>query len=111
MFTIAIGSLSCLGYGPLSGITVLGMAFLDFFDFATNSILMPIAAFFTCLLVGHVIGPKVIIDEVEKTGHTLRRKNVYVVMIRWVTRFLSARESIWNTLSFIKVWIKASAWA
>lgn len=90
LFMIAIGTLSCLGYGPLAHITPAGMAFLDFFDFFTNSILMPIAAFFTCLLVGHVIGPKAIIDEVEKTGHTLRRKKMYVVMMRWVTPFILA---------------------
>ena len=90
LFMIAVGSLSCLGYGPLAHIAPAGMAFLDFFDFFTNSILMPIAAFFTCLLVGHVIGPKVIIDEAEKTGHTLHRKNMYVVMMRWITPIILA---------------------
>ena len=90
LFMIAVGTLSCLGYGPLAHITPAGMAFLDFFDFFTNSILMPIAAFFTCLLVGHVIGPKAIIDEAEKTGHTMKRKNVYVIMMRWVTPLILA---------------------
>ena len=64
VFTILVGSLSCLGYGPLSGITVLGMAFLDFFDFFTNSILMPISALLTCILVGYVVGPKFVSDEI-----------------------------------------------
>ena len=41
---IALGTLSCLGYGPLSSVTILGMQFLDFFDFLTNSVMMPIAA-------------------------------------------------------------------
>ena len=41
---IALGSLSSLGYGPLVGIKIIGMQFLDFFDFLTNSVMMPIAA-------------------------------------------------------------------
>lgn len=53
---IFLGTLSCLGYGPLADITVIGMQFLDFFDFLTNSVMMPIAAIATCLLVSRVIG-------------------------------------------------------
>ena len=55
---IALGSLSALGYGPLAGVKIIGMQFLDFFDFLTNSVMMPIAAFTTCLLVSKVIGVK-----------------------------------------------------
>ena len=43
---ITLGSLSSLGYGPLANVTLLGMQFLDFFDFLTNSVMMPIAAHF-----------------------------------------------------------------
>ncbi|MBQ3256577.1 MAG: sodium-dependent transporter [Oscillospiraceae bacterium] len=88
VFTLAVGALSCLGYGPLSGITLLGMAFLDFFDFFTNSILMPIAALLTCLLIGHVVGPKFVAEEVTKTGHAFKRKELYNVMIRYVAPVL-----------------------
>lgn len=83
VITIALGTLSCLGYGPLSAITMLGMAFLDFFDFITNSILMPILAFFTCVLVGHLVGTKYISDEVEKSS-AFRLKSLHSVMIRWI---------------------------
>ena len=51
---VGLGTLSSLGYGPLAGVTVLGMQFLDFFDFLTNSVMMPIAAIATCLLVSRV---------------------------------------------------------
>ena len=90
VFTIAIGSLSCLGYGPLSGITVLGMAFLDFFDFFTNSILMPISALLTCILVGYVVGPKFVSDEITKVGYSFRREKLYNVMIRYVAPVILA---------------------
>ncbi len=80
---LVLGIPSCLGYGPLSSITVLGMAFLDFFDFISNSILMPIVAFLTCILVGHVVGTKVVSDEVESSG-SFKRKKLFEVMIRWI---------------------------
>ena len=60
---VALGSLSALGYGPLAGVTVFGMQFLDFFDFLTNSVMMPIAAIATCLLVSRVIGVEQIAQE------------------------------------------------
>ena len=51
-------ALSCLGYGPLAIVKIIGMQFLDFFDFLTNSVMMPIAAIMTCLLVSRVVGIK-----------------------------------------------------
>lgn len=84
IFIIALGTLSCLGYGPLSSIKLLGLEFLDFFDFLSNSVLMPIVAFFTCVVIGHVVGTKVVADEVEKVGHKFGRKGLHAVMIRWI---------------------------
>lgn len=80
---LILGVPSCLGYGPLASVTVVGMAFLDFFDFISNSILMPIVAFLTCILVGHVVGTKVVSDEVELSG-TFKRRKLFEVMIRWI---------------------------
>ena len=71
---IALGSLSALGYGPLAGVKIIGMQFLDFFDFLTNSVMMPIAAFTTCLLVSKVIGVKKIEEEVLHGEGTFREK-------------------------------------
>lgn len=84
-FLLILGSLSCLGFGPLSHIAPMGMTFLDFFDFLTNSILMPIVAFFTCILIGHVVGTHFVEEEVEKCGHHFGRKKVYRVMVRWIS--------------------------
>ena len=90
VFTLLVGTLSCLGYGPLSGITMLGMAFLDFFDFFTNSILMPIAALLTCILIGFVVGPKFVADEVTKVGYTFKKEKLYNVMIRYIAPVILA---------------------
>ena len=80
---IFLGSLSALGYGPLSGIKVFGMSFLDFFDFLTNSVMMPIAAFATCMLVVFVIGRKKIAEEVLKGGG-FRRQGIFNFTIKWL---------------------------
>ena len=85
---IIIGFLSSLGYGPLSMITFLGMQFLDLFDFLSNSVLMPIVAFFTCIFVGYVIKPKTIIDEVESSGHEFTLKKLFTVVIKYVAPIL-----------------------
>lgn len=81
---LALGSLSSLGYGPLAGVTILGMQFLDFFDFLTNSVMMPIAAIATCLLVSRVVGVDAIEQEVTLEGGTFRRKKIFCVMIRYI---------------------------
>ena len=82
---LILGLPSCLGYGPLAAIQPLGMAFLDFFDFISNSVLMPIVAFLTCVLIGHIVGPKTVIDEVESSASgVFRRKKLFTVMIRWI---------------------------
>ena len=81
---LALGSLSSLGYGPLAGVTIIGMQFLDFFDFLTNSVMMPIAAIATCLLVSRVVGVDAIEREVTLEGGTFRRKKIFGVMIRYI---------------------------
>ena len=87
---ILLGTLSCLGYGPLSGVTVIGMQFLDFFDFLTNSVMMPIAAIATCLLVSKVIGVAKIEQEVTDGGHPFRRKVVFQFMIQYLCPIFAA---------------------
>ena len=80
---IILGSLSSLGYGPLGFVKIIGMQFLDFFDFISNSVLMPIAAFLTCLFVGYIIKPKVIVDEVESSGE-FKRKSLFLIMVKYI---------------------------
>ena len=87
---VALGTLSSLGYGPLAGVTVLGMQFLDFFDFLTNSVMMPIAAIATCLLVSRVVGVERIEQEVLEGEGAFRRKRVFNFMIRWLCPVFAA---------------------
>ena len=81
---LILGSLSSLGYGPLAGIKIIGMQFLDFFDFLTNSVMMPVAALLTSLLVSRVIGIDRIEEEIIHGEAKFRRKKICVIMIKYL---------------------------
>ena len=101
---LVLGSLSALGYGPLSSITIFGMQFLDFFDFLTNSVMMPIAAIATCLLVARVVGVKKIEEEVTLDGKPFRRKAIFNFMIQYLCPIFAAIilvSSVANALGWI----------
>lgn len=103
---IALGSLSSLGYGPLVGIKIIGMQFLDFFDFLTNTVMMPIAAIATCLLVSKVIGVKRIEEEVTHGEGTFRRKKIFCFMIQYLCPIFAALiliSSIANAFGWISM--------
>ena len=87
---VILGSLSSLGYGPLAFVKIIGMQFLDFFDFLTNSVMMPIAAIATCLLVSRVIGVQKIEEEVMLEGGNFRRKNIFNFMIKYLCPIFAA---------------------
>ena len=101
---LALGSLSALGYGPLSSVTVLGMQFLDLFDFLTNSVMMPIAAIATCLLVSRVVGVEKIEEEVTQNGCRFRRRRIFNFMIRYLCPIFAViilLSSVANTFGWI----------
>ena len=103
---LSLGSLSALGYGPLANVTVFGMQFLDLFDFLTNSVMMPIAAIATCLLVSRVIGVEKIEEEVTQEGHPFRRKKIFNFMIRCLCPIFAAVilvSSVANALGLISM--------
>ena len=81
---IVLGLLSCLGFGPLEMVSFFGMSFLEFFDFITNSVMMPIVALVTCVLIGYVVKTRYVIDEVESSGCEFRIKNFYSIMVKYI---------------------------
>ncbi len=81
---ILFGSASALGFGVLDFVTLLGMSILDFFDFLTNSLMMPVAALSTCILVTRVVGLKKIAQEVEQSSN-FKRKKMYCIFMRYLT--------------------------
>ena len=83
VYVLIIGAIVSLGFGPLSFITIIGLGLLDFFDFISNSILMPIVAILTCVSIGFFIKPKAIYDEVELNG-PFKVKKFYAIMLKWI---------------------------
>lgn len=84
IITLILGIPSALGYGIWSHITVLGMDFLTFFDYISNSVMMPILAIATCVLAGWFMNLKDIEDEITKNGEEFKRRSVFRVMIKYV---------------------------
>lgn len=81
--SMLLGLPSSLGFGIWSGFAPLGMDILSFFDFISNSVLMPIVAFFTCVFVGYLIKPKTLIDEIELSGK-FKRKKLFTLMVKYI---------------------------
>ena len=84
VFSVLLGLVSTLGYGVWAEVKVIGMQFLDFFDFISNTVIMPIVALITCILIGFVIKPSAVIDEVESGNTKFKSKKLFVVMIKYI---------------------------
>lgn len=104
--TMAVfGSASALGFGALDFVRFLGMSILDFFDFLTNSLMMPVAALATCLLITRVAGLDNIAEEVEKSSD-FKRKGMYKLFMRYlapVCIVVILLSSIANVLGWISM--------
>ena len=88
IYSLVTAVLICLGYNVLyfelklpNGATA---QLLDVMDYISNSFLMPFISLLTSILIGWVVGPKVIVDEVERNGEHFTRAKLYRFMIRYV---------------------------
>ncbi len=98
-------ALFTLGFGLWSGIRPLGMSILDFFDFVSNSVLMPLVAFLTCIFVVWFVGLQSIVDEV-KLSSRFKQEKMFCVMIRYIAPvciILILVSSVLNSLGVIKI--------
>ena len=57
---------------------------LDIMDYISNSVMMPLIALPSTILIGWIKTPDYVIDEMESSGDTFHRKKLYRVMIRYV---------------------------
>ncbi len=87
---LVAGIVVCLGYNlfyfelALPNSATPGQI-LDVLDYVSNYILMPVVAISTCILIGWVVKPKTVIDEVTLGGCRFGRKSLYVVMVKVIT--------------------------
>lgn len=88
VIAVVLGIIVCMGYNILyfemklpNGTTA---QILDIMDYISNNFLMPLVAIGTCILIGWIIKPKTVIDEVEKNNVKMGRKRLYIVMIKYI---------------------------
>ena len=92
LFGLVVGIVVCLGYNlfyfelhlPNDSVGQV----LDVLDYLSNFILMPIVAFSTCILIGWILKPDTVLDEVRIGSCHFSREKLYVVMIRYVAPVL-----------------------
>ena len=89
---LVLGVIVCFGYNLLyfefklpNGSTA---QVLDIMDYVSNNILMPVLAIGTCILIGWVAKPEMIISEATKNGEKFSRKTLYIVMVKFVAPIL-----------------------
>ena len=89
LLALVMGLVVCLGYNGLYFELLLPNGtvaqVLDVLDYVSNYLLMPVVAIATCLLVGWVVKPKTVVDEVMRGGVHFGRKWLYVGMVKVVT--------------------------
>ena len=96
---------SSLGYGIWDSVKIFGLSFLDFFDFVSNSVIMPIVAILTCIFVGYVIKPKTLIDEIA-ISKRFKSEKLYIVIIKYIAPFCILAiliSSVLNSLGVIDI--------
>ncbi|MBQ6456756.1 MAG: sodium-dependent transporter [Mogibacterium sp.] len=91
-FALVLGIIVCLGYNVFyfeatlpNGVTA---QILDIFDYLSNYILMPVVAISTCILIGWILKPETIIAEITRNGEHFARKNLYIVMVKYIAPLL-----------------------
>ena len=94
-----VSMLPALGYNVLSGVRFFGrFDILDFMDFITNSVLMPVCALLICFFVTFGIGTKAIEEEVMLEGK-FGRKGLFNVMIKFIAPILVCAVLVSSVLS------------
>ena len=102
---IALGVPCSLGFGAWDFISIAGLSILDMMDFLASSILCPLCALLTCLLISRVVGIQKLIDEI-KSSSAFRGENIFrfcVTYLAPVILTLVFLSSVAATLGFIKI--------
>ena len=101
---VSVMAVPCALSGSLlSGISILGLSVLDFFDFFSNNILLPIVALLTAVFVGYVITPRAISNEVEISSK-FKSRRLFGIIIRLVAPLSITIILVSSILGVIDVW-------
>ncbi|MBQ8173415.1 MAG: sodium-dependent transporter [Mailhella sp.] len=102
---VALGIPCSLGFGAWDFISIAGLSILDMMDFLASSILCPLCALLTCLLISRMVGIQKLVDEI-KSSSAFRGENVFrfcVTYLAPVILTLVLVSSVAATLGFIKI--------
>lgn len=87
-YGIVAGIIVCLGYNLLYFELKLPNGavaqILDVMDYVSNNLFMPLVALLTCILIGWVVKPKTVIDEITLNGNKFQRRALYIAMVKVV---------------------------
>ena len=88
VFGFLLAVVVCLGYNVFYFEATLPNGstgqILDIFDFVSNTLLMPLAGLLTCILIGWILKPQVIIEEVTRNGERFCRRGIYVLILKYI---------------------------
>lgn len=82
-FAFLAGVPSSLGFGLLKSFAPLGMDLLTFFDFISNSVLMPLLALVTCIFAAYILSPRKVLDELQREGVKYNHPAMYSFMVKY----------------------------
>ena len=102
---LILGIPSSLGFGLWSNFTILGLSILDFFDFISNNVIMPLVALVTRVFVAYILKPKSIEDELEIGGKAKKRYlfNIVVKFIAPICLIVILVSSVLNVFGVISI--------
>ena len=89
-----LATVICLGYNvlyfempmPTGGTGQL----LDIMDYISNYVLMPVISILTCVLIGWIVKPSFVVDEIKKSSPSFKREKLYIVMIKFIAPVMLA---------------------
>ncbi|MDO4289433.1 MAG: sodium-dependent transporter [Eubacterium sp.] len=82
-FCFVVGVAPSLGYGIWANFDIFGLQILDFMDFVSNYLLMPLGTCMTCILVGWITSPQLVADELKASG-SFKRQPLYTFMLKYI---------------------------
>ena len=102
---IALGIPCSLGFGAWDFISIAGLSILDLMDFVAGSVLCPLCALLTCLLISRLVGPQKLVDDIKATS-AFKGENIFrfcVTYLAPVILTLVLVSSVAATFGFIKI--------
>ncbi len=99
---VVLGIFVNAGYNVLSCIQPLGegSSLLDFFDFISNSVIMPIVEILTCLMFGWLVKENILAREIKESS-AFKLEKAWTIMIKFIAPVLIAIILIWNVLPYL----------